>query len=175
LTRAIAWLALINPTAVPGPRGACGCGIARASASPSRNVPNAAAAALLAVKSVGTSVCGTSTSRVRKSETSESQIVLPALLWADLTVNALRHQVYSTHQADKNTDSGADTPVRRVAGSRQPGGEVRPFPAISGASTRSVGVRMKTSHVMSGCCGLPLIKPNPRLVKPASKPTPWLR
>jgi PEP-utilising enzyme, PEP-binding domain len=30
---------------------------------------------------------------------------------------------------------------------------------ISSASTRSVGARMNTSHIMSGCCWLPLMKP----------------
>jgi hypothetical protein len=40
---------------------------------------------------------------------------------------------------------------------------VRPDPrdasGISSSSTRSVGPRMNTSHIMSGCCWLPLMKP----------------
>ena len=46
-------------------------------------------------------------------------------------------------------------PRRRVG---HPAGERRRS-RCSSSSTRSVGARMKTSHIMSGCCWLPLMKP----------------
>ena len=48
--------------------------------------------------------------------------------------------------------------VKRTNATAQPPND-RPRSGISWSSTRSVGARMNTSHMMSGCCWLPLMKP----------------
>ena len=65
-------------------------------------------------------------------------------LWADLTV------VPATSHATPQVKQ--DATIAHAAG----GG---PLPLNSCSSTRSVGSRMKTSHMMSGSCWLPLMKP----------------
>jgi hypothetical protein len=66
---------------------------------------------------------------VRENETPESQVVLPApQLWADLTVDALRRSVYSTHQTNPNhrpRELAPSLACRRVASARRRGPPVR--------------------------------------------------
>ena len=69
---------------------------------------------------------------------------------ADLTVDALRLSAYSAREPNttRRQNLGAVAlALPRCLG--QPGGERRPFAAISCSSSRSVGARMKTSHIMS--------------------------
>ena len=93
--------------------------------------------------------CGRGMVDLQGSVDLRSQIVLPAAGGPTVTMDALRRQRYSARQAAAAERSV--TPVRRRTTARDR--------AISSSSTRSVGARMKTSHIMSGSCWLPLMKP----------------